>query len=337
MELFSRFANFMSFLGQSDFTQKLTHLEVLLGDWQCGKDVGNVVDTGVNGSGDQGTVSDEVVDDQDEFSRVVSDAITDVIVCESDSAVEVDDLNQCSYVFFSDIGSDVIVSETDNTVQFDDVGVAGGEQDIGIASDGIVDCDLGLSGSVDRSSVVDVALADHEYCVSSGSVSLPVQEVSVVCIKFPTNIRMCGRPIGAAKTVIGCQKSRRVQTSAVSLDEMNILKPVLLPGVGTVSIANGRKISRKILRNVQDLVFGAVRVTDDFRSHVTKDGGAALKEGVEAVKQLLQICPVCSTTDDVSWSLICHICARHYHHRCLGVPFIATDNKRWLCPSCSQC
>ena len=100
MELFSRFANFMSFLGQSDFTQKLTDLEVLLGDWQCGKDVGNVVDTGVNGSGDQGTVSDEVVDDQDKFSRVVSDAITDVIVCESDSAVEVGDLNQCSYVFF---------------------------------------------------------------------------------------------------------------------------------------------------------------------------------------------------------------------------------------------
>ena len=50
---------------------------------------------------------------------------------------------------------------------------------------------------------------------------------------------MCGRPKGAAKTVIGCPRSKRVETSVLSLDEVNVLKPILLPGVGIVGISNG--------------------------------------------------------------------------------------------------
>ncbi|KAK3763815.1 hypothetical protein RRG08_050179 [Elysia crispata] len=69
-------------------------------------------------------------------------------------------------------------------------------------------------------------------------------------------IKMCGRPKGAAKTVIGCPISKRVETSVLSLDEVNVLKPILLPGVGIVGPSNGRMINRKMLRAVADQEIG---------------------------------------------------------------------------------
>ena len=98
----------------------------------------DTIDTDDNGSGDQSTGSDEVVGDQDQRSRAVSDTIADVIVCETDSGVKVSginivneghlvdgvgsdfptvgDHNQCSRAL-SDIATNVIVCGTDNTLQ----------------------------------------------------------------------------------------------------------------------------------------------------------------------------------------------------------------------------
>ena len=53
----------------------------------------DTIDTDDNGSGDQSTGSDEVVGDQDQRSRAVSDTIADVIVCETDSGVKVSGIN----------------------------------------------------------------------------------------------------------------------------------------------------------------------------------------------------------------------------------------------------
>ena len=65
--------------------------------------------------------------------------------------------------------------------------------------------------TVDTSRVVGFVLADHKYCFSSENVLWCVQEVSVGCIKFLINIRMCGRPKAAAKTVIGSKKVRELK------------------------------------------------------------------------------------------------------------------------------